>query len=443
MAERTYTATYKPKAPARRAGKVEMEFRVMAATVPMAKAEAAKALDAAGEVMTDYTGPKMVWLKNGSAAPQGNTEAEGTSGQGNNAADSESIEQATGDSWGALYGSPSDSDPAPTGLTHADEAEAIKVADEGAGSDLTVAEVEAEPLSIEQQVKLINAKVSALGIGERLRLENVPAKVYHQSIGYGSSAIKTVIEFCTGLLRAEMEGQVKRDEDKYVLGSATHDRLLLPGVFESDYVIQPKKVMVDGEELPLNVRNGKAWEQCQDDNAGKVIITQGQHDAAQAMRKAFLSAFDRYFSDGVAEVSYWYRDPDTGLVLKARPDYERGEAGFDVKTIGMWPSPENVDRQFRNLRYYCQEWHYLHVTGLARYPFFFVSTKAPHPTLGPRDSSDELAALGALECQQAYRTIKHCEDNDDWPWWDHQYEQVEPGYNERKKLEQYREGINA
>lgn len=419
MAQRTYTATYKPKAPARRAGKVEMEFRVMAATVPMAKAEAAKALDAAGEVMTDYTGPKMVWLKNGSAAPQGNTEAEGTSGQGNNAADSESIEQATGDS------------------------------DEGceplnsAGSDLTVAEVEAEPLSIEQQVKLINAKVSALAIGERLRLENVPAEVYHPSIGYGSSAIKTVIEFCPGLLRAEMDGQVKRDEDKYALGSATHDRLLLPGVFESQYVIQPKKVMVDGEELPLKVRNGKAWEQCQDDNAGKVIITQEQHDAAQAMRKAFLSAFDRYFSDGVAEVSYWYRNPDTGLVLKARPDYERGEAGFDVKTIGMWPSPENVDRQFRNLRYYCQEWHYLHVTGLTRYPFFFVSTKAPHPTLGPRDSSDELAALGALECQQAYRTIAHCKDTGDWPWWDHQYEQVELGYNERKKLEQYREGINA
>ncbi len=288
--------------------------------------------------------------------------------------------------------------------------------------------------TIDDQVAELNQQIAALGVGERLRLENIPATVYHQSMGYGSSAVKTVIENCPGLLRAELDGVIERDEDKYVQGSASHDRLLLPEVFERDYVIRPKEI---------KVRSGKAWEQFKADNPDVTIITQDQHDAAQAMRTEFLWAFQRYFIGGTAEVSYWYRDPDTGLILKARPDYEKGKLGCDVKTIGLWPSPANVDRQFRNLLYYVQESHYLRVTGLQRYPFFFVSTKKPHPTLGPRDSSDELAALGALECQQAYRTIKYCEDNDDWPWWQHAYEQVEPGYNERKKLEQYREGITA
>ncbi len=388
MAQRTYRGTYKPKAKARKAGKIEIELTVTGATQVLAKAAAAKALQEMGEVASDYTGPRMVWLKNGSAAPQVSTEAEGTSGQGNNAADSESIEQATGDSWGALYGSPNDdsvmiSDPA----LPADES---GVSDEGceplnsAGSDLTVAEVEAEPLTIEQQVKLINAKVSALGIGERLRLENVPAEVYHPSIGWGSTRVKDYIK-SPALAKAGIDGHMEKKPTKSMrIGTAYHAASLEPDFFRQEYT--------QGDDMPIN---------------------QAEYDDVIRMRDATLKSVGYLLQGGAAEVSYWYRVSNE-LVIKCRIDYELPRLALDLKSAAD-VSDEGIVSAVDRFGYALQQEHYILASGCGQFAFLFQQNAAPWLTSLPVQLDDDLVEFAQLKLEKTYREIEQSEANDHWP----------------------------
>ena len=100
---------------------------------------------------------------------------------------------------------------------------------------------------------------------------------------------------------------------------------------------------------------------------------------------AVLNQCPQLFVGGEAEKSYWYKH-HTGLILKARIDYEIADCGIDLKstrkeTQGTFEITVRAD-------YAVQDCLYRLVTGLNDLFFVGVSKVRPHQRFGVRQGSD-------------------------------------------------------
>lgn len=141
-----------------------------------------------------------------------------------------------------------------------------------------------------------------------------------------------------------------------ILGTAIHSILLEPDLFAKAYVPNP------GIERRSNA--GKAeWAAFQQENAGKVIVTDDQYQACLAVRDAVY--FDPLAgkllrAPGKAEQSFWAIEPDSGELIKCRYDYlhEGGSTAVDVKSTED-ASPAGFGKSVWNYRYFLQPpWYY-------------------------------------------------------------------------------------
>lgn len=106
-------------------------------------------------------------------------------------------------------------------------------------------------------------------------------------------------------------------------------------------------------------------------NAGKTLLD--DNEAALVKRAAGVLAADPYVKDilsgGMAEVSFFVRDPETGVLLKARMDYVKPAATIDLKTFAN-SRGKPIDRVVNDAIYYegynLQCAHYHHVRELVR-----------------------------------------------------------------------------
>lgn len=214
----------------------------------------------------------------------------------------------------------------------------------------------------------LKKKIDALKVGERLILQNVPDHIYHQSSGIGSTLLKAAMISMAHYKAARDKKKLptKAQQKIYSLGSATHTLVLEPELWESQYIVQPTEI---------KVRRGKVWDAFQEKHAGMTIITHDQMEAAGAMAEAVMDQCGKWFMDGKPELSYWYRH-ETGIVLKARVDYQKGDAIIDLKT-----TKEETPSMFayKVKKYYdVQDALYRMVTGLADMVFVGVEKEAPH-----------------------------------------------------------------
>jgi hypothetical protein len=96
------------------------------------------------------------------------------------------------------------------------------------------------------------------------------------------------------------------------LGTAAHTAILEPHRYTTEYAV------FTGER-----RAGKAWDAFCDANAGRMILKQGEFEAALRMRDAVRAdpLAMRYLKRGDAEVTIVWRDPTTGILCKGRLDW--------------------------------------------------------------------------------------------------------------------------
>ena len=387
MPERTYQATYKPKAGPRKAGKVELQFTVTGTSKVLAKAAAEQALQAMNEPKVDYTGPRLERVEGSPTPPdtvlQGESEANSSEG------DTDSIEQATGDSWGALYGSPNDdsvmmSDPA-DGMTTG--AEVNQVA-ESAGSQSSVAEVEGPPEFVpifDRQLQELNAEIAALLPGERLRREGIAAEVYHKSEGWGSSKVKDYIKCPATVAPSTGSSFDKKPTKAMRIGTAYHAATLEPELFQRDYE--------DVKASPLS--------------------NQGEYDDVLKMRDATLNNIGWLLQGGSSEVSYWYR-LNEHIVLKCRIDYELPTLPLDLKSAADVSDQAIADAVDR-FGYALQQEHYKIVSGKPQFAFLFQQNQAPFLTSIPVQLDMDLQEYAQLKLAKTYEDIKFSIVNDYWP----------------------------
>jgi len=235
----------------------------------------------------------------------------------------------------------------------------------------------------------IEQKIDDLEPGERFYLDNVDENLYHSLPGIGSTLMKAATKSMRHYddLASGNKSYSKETLAAFKVGSATHTLVLEPELFASKFVKMPGTI---------KVRRGKLWEEFRDANASKEILLSSEVDLVQSMALSVTEICPEFFTDGVAERSYWYRH-ETGIILKARIDYLVDNFAYDLKTTHK----DSAEEFAKSLKYDydIQEAHYRLVSGVDDMLYIGVCKSSPHEVFGAHQGEDvREAALTKIEC---------------------------------------------
>ena len=251
----------------------------------------------------------------------------------------------------------------------------------------------------QEEISALYSEINSLEAGQVLVRQNISDYVYHQSPGYGSTAIR---EACKSMAHFKLYLEADREPTPdMILGQAIHTLTLEPDLFFDRFVIAPEDL------TPGNNNAWKAWKAAQ----SKTIITRAQMKVVGQTSESVMTRAHSFFSGGQAEKSYWRRDP-SGLILKARIDYEKGDLGIDLKST----KAENKHKFMNTIKYdyAIQDALYRLVTGLADLVFIGVCKTPPHAIYGGKQSEKERGyALASIET--AINQILIAEEFNDYP----------------------------
>lgn len=225
-------------------------------------------------------------------------------------------------------------------------------------------------LEIEAAAQSAKNFMDRITCGEKMIL-NMTNKAYHARPEISSSDVKAV----AGKSLAHWKGKVWKDSSAFALGSAVHALVLEP----------QKNIVLRGPED----RRGNKWKEAQlaADLDGKILLTEGDYDLAQAIAAPVINheVVKGWIADPsfVAEGSFFAEDYLTGVKMKCRPDGYLVGSGivFDIKTTRD-ASPEGFPREIRNYNYDLQASYYLRCLQQAGYmatTFVFVAVEKEPP----------------------------------------------------------------
>ncbi len=253
--------------------------------------------------------------------------------------------------------------------------------------------------TLEESVAAINERAEALKPGERFEVRGLPAEVYHCANGLGSTAIR---EATRSMAHYWSYLHTPRSESKdMLLGTLTHLFIFEPERIDSLIVVQPEHL------TPGNNNAWKAWKAEQD----RTIITKAELEYSAHLANSVKENLGHFFTGGYAELSVWYRDQQTGLLLKARADYVLGDAIIDLKTTRA-EDPSRFE-YICAVDYAIQDSHYRTVTGLKDMVFAGVSKDAPYQCFLAKQGKEVrvnaankiAAALDAIVFAQEYNNF--------------------------------------
>lgn len=163
---------------------------------------------------------------------------------------------------------------------------------------------------------------------------NVPMEAYHGNCCPGPSVSGSVLwelhSSCPAKAAARHYLNPDRDEDEETteakgFGSAA-GVFLIEGedAFNERYAVKP-------EGMSFVTTDGKTWKK---NNADRTIVTYAEHQRMIGMRDGLQlnEGVANAFTGGAPEVTAIFKDPETGIYLKARPDYLRKGLALNYKT---------------------------------------------------------------------------------------------------------------
>lgn len=203
----------------------------------------------------------------------------------------------------------------------------------------------------------------------------------------------------------------------FTVGRAAH-HLLLQGRkgFDAEYVTRPEKWK------DWRTDAAKEWK-AEQIKAGLTIITDGELDAIAGMARS-LSAHPLVKAgilDGQVERSMFWRDPETGVWCKSRPDAIPNASGdySDLKTT-VSVSTDSLRRTIADYGYHQQGALVAeasrHVLGreLETFSFVWVEKTAPWCVRVTTLSAEDLTR-GGMQNAAALRQFAHAVATDNWP----------------------------
>lgn len=139
--------------------------------------------------------------------------------------------------------------------------------------------------------------------------------------------------------------------------------------------------------------------------------------AAQAVREHPVAA--RLLSGGRPEVSVWATDPATGVLMRGRIDWLRGNVNTDVKTTSGSVDAEDFIHTVMRYHYGFQGAFYrklLTLNGLDPGPIYWIPvTKKPPFEAAVLKPADDLIEFSMGEVDRALALYAQCLETGEWP----------------------------
>ncbi len=276
-----------------------------------------------------------------------------------------------------------------------------------------------------------------------------PEHHYRRAPGISASEVKVFANECPAHYQHRFLGEpaIRTESAAMVLGSMVHNLVLEPHVFDQRYLVQPEPGELDLVTVPqlkawlkdhnLNQAGNKSelierilqqdpdapvWAAMEEKRkqSKKKTVKPELMEQAHYMAESVLSnpQARQLLSRGDAEVSVWGKHEETGLLIKARPDWLREGICIDLKTCAC-SSPQAFGRDFVKYGYDLQQAHYtstLTSAGIEIRAFAFIAVENEPPFI------TQVYLLNNEGIKAAFRRwegimkrLAECLEKDEWP----------------------------
>lgn len=230
---------------------------------------------------------------------------------------------------------------------------------------------------------------------------------YHAYPAVGSSGLRTILNQSPAHYWWDLNNQ-SPSTPAQALGTAIHEAILEPWKFEERAIVEPKFAGTGAHA---------ARDKWHLENHGKLILKPDDFDKIQGILKSLLrnKTASRLISDGAAEESFFWTDPETKIQMKCRPDFLReGHIIVDVKSTTD-ASTDSFKKDVANYGYFIQAAVYLdgvtEVTGQKHDTFVILAVEKTAPfEIASYQLKPEDIAAGRAAYQRALKILKKCMD---------------------------------
>jgi len=262
----------------------------------------------------------------------------------------------------------------------------------------------------------------------------IPIELYHspgicEGPAVSSSDLRTAWSKSPAHMYAKWAENTRREErkitDAMVLGGCAHYLLLGEDNFRTKYIAQPEtyrdKKTAEEKKWSNNAHVCQAWNEKQR-LSGKVVMKVDALTDIVAMSRSL--ALEPLVKDGLLkgyiETSGFFKDKETGLWIKVRPDVvpTSGPDYVDLKTASEVTTVALMST-IRTYGYHQQGaliWEFCEAMNLPFETFvcMFIETANPYCARTVPLTDDDLAR-GRLQNRAMLRKIKGCMDVQHWP----------------------------
>lgn len=206
--------------------------------------------------------------------------------------------------------------------------------------------------------------------------------------------------------------------DSMILGSAAHHLILGESGFAEKFVVRPK------EFKDWRTNDAKAW-RAQQEAEGKTVLVPDQIEAVKGIAAGLMRhpLIKSGLLSGAVEQSMIWKDVETGIWLKSRPDV-RAAAGSVIGDFKVTADagPGKSERTMDDYGYHVQaalggmgmEALFGITPGNSDYVLIFAETKKPHCcTVRPIDI--QAVGYGRMQVRRALRKLAEALETGDFP----------------------------
>jgi len=212
-----------------------------------------------------------------------------------------------------------------------------------------------------------------------------------------------------------------------VIGSAVHTSVLEPDEWDANYAVTPAGIN-------RRTNAGKAeWDVFTTAAGSRTVISREDADLVGKITEgvfAHPAAGGLLGLPGKAETSLFWKDAETGLECKCRPDFllDDGSTIVDLKTTES-ASPADFMQSIVKFRYHVQAAWYLHgveqATGKRPEQFVFVAVeKRPPFACAVYVAAPEMVQIGWDTARANLNRLAECMAADAWPGYSDQVELI-------------------
>ncbi len=237
----------------------------------------------------------------------------------------------------------------------------------------------------------------------------ISSEAYHSSAGVSTSYLK---EHRKAPAKARF-GE-RRETEALKLGSLIHCAVTEPERLATRYAV-----------TKLDRTGTKAWEDAERQAGGRILIKQADWDDALRMRDAVYRhpiARELLGAAGPVEDSFWWIDPETGVLCRGRAD--KIAAGMGV-VVDLKSTEDASPAGFaKSVETYLYDWqNVIYTDGLAAAPggfqaqaFVFLAIEKSYPHLvGAYELQAEDVDKARHQVREQMRSYRQCEITDTWP----------------------------